>query len=189
MSGPILVSKQWLLARMYEPDIVIVDCRFDLGRPEAGREDYTSSHIPGAVYLDLNTDLSAPVQAHGGRHPLPDPDVLAERLGRAGISNGSRVVAYDDQGGMYASRLWWMLRWLGHDAVHVMEEGFTAWKDAGYPVTDAQQVVVPASFVPEARTEMLARMEEVREKLGRPDVLLVDSRDAARYQGRSESVV
>lgn len=188
MSGQILVSKQWLLARMYEPDIVIVDCRFDLGRPEAGREDYASSHIPGAVFLDLNTDLSAPVESHGGRHPLPDPAVLAERLGRAGISNASRVIAYDDQGGMYASRLWWMLRWLGHDAVHVMEEGFTAWKDAGYPVTDAQQVVVPAAFVPEVRTEMLARMEEVREKLGRPEVLLVDSRDAARYRGEIEPI-
>lgn len=188
MSGQTLVSKQWLLARMNEPDIVIVDCRFDLGQPEAGREDYISSHIPGAVYLDLNTVLSAPVEVHGGRHPLPDLGVLAERLGRAGIGNGSRVVAYDDQGGMYASRLWWMLRWLGHDAIHVMEEGFTAWKDAGYPVTNAQRVIVPTAFVPEVRADMLAHMEEVRDKLGRPDVLLVDSRDPARYRGETEPI-
>lgn len=93
-----IVSPKWLLARMYEPDLVIVDCRFVLGSPESGQAAYAVSHIPGAVFLDIEEDLSAPVGPHGGRHPLPEPQELAARLGRAGISNASRVVAYDDQG-------------------------------------------------------------------------------------------
>lgn len=92
---------------MYEPDVVIADCRFLLGQPDAGRLAYETGHIPGAVYLDLEKDLSAPVTEHGGRHPLPDPAVLASRLSKAGIGSNSRIVAYDDQGGMNASRLWW----------------------------------------------------------------------------------
>ncbi|MDU5949337.1 MAG: rhodanese-like domain-containing protein, partial [Paenibacillus macerans] len=143
-----IVSKQWGLARMYEPDLVIVDCRFELGHPQAGREAYAAAHIPGAVFLDLEEDLSAPAGAHGGRHPLPAPEALAQRLGRAGIGNASRVVAYDDQGGLNAARLWWLLRWLGHDEVYVMDEGFAAWQAGGYPVTDERRTVVPAAFAP-----------------------------------------
>ncbi|MBW4839625.1 MAG: sulfurtransferase, partial [Paenibacillaceae bacterium] len=151
-----IVSKQWLLARQYEPDLVIVDCRFELGRPEAGSTAYDAAHIPGAVYLDLEQDLSAPVTEHGGRHPLPAPDVLAARFARAGIGNATRVVAYDDQGGMYASRLWWLLRWLGHDDVYVMDEGFAAWQAGGYPVTAERRTVVPAAFTPSLRPQLLA---------------------------------
>lgn len=143
-----IVSKRWLLARMYEPDLVIVDCRFELGQPKAGRAAYDTAHIPGAVYLDLEQDLSAPVTTHGGRHPLPAPDELAARFARAGIGNATRVVAYDDQGGMNASRLWWLLRWLGHDEVYVMDEGFAAWQAGGYPVTSERRTIVPAAFTP-----------------------------------------
>ncbi|MEK4508831.1 sulfurtransferase [Paenibacillus sp. FSL K6-2524] len=184
----LIVSKKWLLARMYEPDLVIVDCRFELGRPTAGQEAFAQSHIPGAIYLDLEVDLSSPVNTHGGRHPLPDPDVLAKRLSQAGISNNSRIVAYDDQGGMYASRLWWLLRWLGHDSVYVMDEGFSSWKDGGYPLTDAQPINIPASFVPNLRHDMLADMNEVKQSLSNPGVLLVDSRDASRYAGEQEPI-
>lgn len=183
-----IVSKKWLLARLYEPDLVIVDCRFELTSPEAGREAYAESHIPGAVYLDLKEDLSAPVTVHGGRHPLPDPAMLTQRLGRAGISNSTRVVAYDDQGGMNASRLWWLLHWLGHDHVYVMDEGFSTWKDNGYPVTNEQRITVPASFQFTPRPEMLASMQQVRQSLDDPNVLLVDSRDAERYVGLQEPI-
>lgn len=183
-----IVSPKWLLARMYEPDLVIVDCRFVLGNPESGKAAYAVSHIPGAVFLDIEEDLSAPVGTHGGRHPLPEPQELAARLGRAGISNASRVVAYDDQGGLYAARLWWLLRWLGHDDVYVMDEGFAAWQAGGFPVTDATRTVVPASFVPDVRGDMLADVGEVRRALGDPGVLLVDSRDASRYAGEQEPI-
>ncbi|GIP50223.1 MULTISPECIES: sulfurtransferase [Paenibacillus] len=181
-----IVSKRWLLARMYEPNLVIVDCRFELGRPEAGSAAYDAAHIPGAVYLDLEEDLSAPVTEHGGRHPLPAPDTLAACFARAGIGNATRVVAYDDQGGMNASRLWWLLRWLGHDDVYVMDEGFAAWQAGGYPVTAERRTVVPAAFTPSLRPHMLAGVEDVRRALGDPGVLLVDSRAADRYAGLQE---
>lgn len=181
-----IVSKQWVLARMYESDLVIADCRFDLADKDAGRRSYEEGHIPGAVYLDLEQDLSAPLGEHGGRHPLPDPQKLAAKLSRAGIGNGSRVVAYDDQGGMYAARLWWLLRWLGHENIYVMDEGFSAWKTGGYPVAAERRVVVPASFVPSVRTDMVADVHHVRESIGTGSVLLVDSRDASRYKGDEE---
>ncbi|WP_138494208.1 sulfurtransferase [Paenibacillus pinistramenti] len=182
----LIVSKKWLLARMYEPDVVIVDCRFDLSDPDAGRRSFEESHIPGAVFLDIEQDLSAPVSEHGGRHPLPDPEELAARFRKAGISNESRVIAYDDQGGMYAARLWWLLRWLGHDNAAVLDEGFSAWKNGGYPVTSDTRIIVPASFVPDIRPSMVAAMQDVRQSLGSGRVLLVDSRDESRYAGEHE---
>ena len=133
-------SMEWVAGRLGEKGsepIVIVDCRFVLGQPEAGRVAYEAGHLPGAIYMDLDRDLSAPVTEHGGRHPLPDWDVFAAKLGGAGISRDHAVVAYDDQGGAMASRFWWMLRYLGHQQVFVMDRGFSAWKAAGYPVSTA----------------------------------------------------
>lgn len=187
-----IVSKQWLLARLYEPDIVIADCRFDLSDPSEGRRAYDLDRIPGAVYFDLEQDLSGPVQEHGGRHPLPDVDGLAEKLGKAGIDNTVKVVAYDDQGGAISSRLWFLLKYMGHDEVYVLDEGYTAWKDAGFPVSSsAPAVVVPKTFVPRLRPEMLADIDEVREasraiRSGDPSYALIDSREKSRYLGQVE---
>jgi len=183
-----IVSIRWLLARLYESDLVIVDCRFQLGKPDAGRDAYNEGHIPGAVYLDLERDLSGPVGEHGGRHPLPDVDVLAKRLSQAGIGNDSRVVAYDDQGGAMASRLWWLLRYLGHDRVYIMDEGFSAWQRVGCPVTAEQPVVIPKPFAPATRSAMLADVSEVQSKLHTPGVMLIDSREAPRYRGEVEPI-
>jgi thiosulfate/3-mercaptopyruvate sulfurtransferase len=183
-----VVSKKWLLARLYESDIVIVDCRFKMGNPdpEAGRKEYEESHIPGAVYLDLERDLSSPVEEHGGRHPLPDIAELTTRLSKVGIGNETRVIAYDDQGGMMASRLWWLLRYLGHENVFVLDEGFTAWKNAGFPVSADQKILIPAPFVATVQHNLLIEMDEVRENLGAEGVILIDSRDGARYRGEVE---
>lgn len=184
-----IVSMKWLLARLYEPDIVIVDCRFALGDPEAGQRAYREERIPGAYYMDLERDLSAPKGEHGGRHPLPDAASLAGVFGRAGIDGSVRVVAYDDQGGAMASRLWWLLQYLGHERVYVLDQGYSAWKAAGFPVVSAEpDVKVPRRFEPHIRPELLADMEEVRGKLGREDVVLIDSREAPRYLGRQEPI-
>jgi thiosulfate/3-mercaptopyruvate sulfurtransferase len=113
------------------PQPALIDCRFDLMRPDAGRQAYLDAHIPGARYADLNRDLSAPVGAHTGRHPLPTPAVFAAVLTRLGIRNDSQVIAYDDANGSVAARLWWMLRWVGHDAVAVLDGGFQAWRKQG----------------------------------------------------------
>ncbi|RAP73363.1 sulfurtransferase [Paenibacillus montanisoli] len=183
-----IVSLKWLLARMYESDVVIVDCCFQLGKPESGREAYTESHIPGAVYLDLEKDLSSPVEEHGGRHPLPDIAALTATLSRVGINNESRVIAYDDQGGAMASRLWWLLKYLGHEQVYVMDEGFTAWKNAGFPVSAEQKVLIPSQFLATVQHNMLVEVEEVQEKLGQAGVTIVDSREGARYRGEAEPI-
>ena len=205
------VSKRWLLARLYEPEQTIVDCRFTLGKPETGRESYEQEHIPGAVYLDLELDLSSPVSEHGGRHPLPDPQVLAARLAKLGIGNDSRIVAYDDESGMNAARLWWLLRYLGHEQVYILEGGFSAWKAEKYPVTDHQPVRVPSTFVAKVQPQMLAGVNEVREvsektveagtsvsdsnsnsssvaNSATPLPVLIDSRANDRYHGQNETM-
>ncbi|MCG7376102.1 sulfurtransferase [Paenibacillus sp. ACRSA] len=183
-----IVSMRWLLARMYEPDVVIADCRFLLGQPTAGREAYEAGHIPGAVYLDLEQDLSSPVSTHGGRHPLPDPAALASRLAKAGISSNARIVAYDDQGGMNASRLWWLLRYMGHEQVYVMDEGFTAWQNAQFPVTTDVPVQIPSSFEWNVQPQMLASVEDVQQASASGSAVLIDSRDARRYAGLEEPI-
>ncbi|SCX84056.1 thiosulfate/3-mercaptopyruvate sulfurtransferase [Paenibacillus polysaccharolyticus] len=183
-----IVSMRWLLARMYESDVAIVDCRFLLGQPDAGREAYEAGHIPGAVYLDLEKDLSAPVTEHGGRHPLPDPTTLASRLAKAGIGSNSRIIAYDDQGGMNASRLWWLLRYLGHEQVYVMDEGFSAWKNAKFPMATDVPVQIPSSFEWNLQPQMLASVEEAQHASASGSAMLIDSRDARRYAGLEEPI-
>ncbi|CAM2975972.1 sulfurtransferase [Paenibacillus sediminis] len=183
-----IVSKNWLLARLYEPDQVIVDCRFELGHKGAGRSAFEEAHIPGAVYLDLEQDLSDPVTEHGGRHPLPDVTRLAKRLGQLGIDLTTRVVAYDDQGGAMASRLWWLLRYMGHTNVFVMDEGFTAWKDGRYPVSQEQPITIPKTFVPNLQPDMLAHVDDVRKAIKENSALLIDSRDPRRFAGIEETM-
>lgn len=184
-----IVSMKWLLARLYEPDLVIVDCRFTLSDPHAGRKAYEEAYIPGAIYLDLERDLSAPVQKHGGRHPLPDLTALAQKLSRLGISNHSRIVAYDDQGGAVAARFWWLLQYMGHDQVYVMEQSFTAWKEAGYPViSDQPPIRVPSRFEPIIQKHMLAGVEEVRVASLKGSAVLIDSREHRRYAGIEEPI-
>jgi thiosulfate/3-mercaptopyruvate sulfurtransferase len=183
-----VVSMKWLLARMYEPDLVIADCRFQLGKPDWGRTAYAESHIPGAVYLDLERDLSAPVGEHGGRHPLPDVAALTGTLSRVGIGNGVRVVAYDDQGGAMASRLWWLLKYLGHEQVYVMDEEFSAWVKARYPVSAERKTPIPSPFYATVQHNMLAEVDDVRERLGSDIAILIDSREAPRYRGEVEPI-
>lgn len=183
-----IVSLDWLKEHMEDPDLVIVDCRFTLGQPEAGRNSYLQDHIPGAFYMDLEEDLSGPKQSHGGRHPLPDLGAFSILVGATGIDATRKVVAYDDQGGAMASRLWWMLQFLGHTEVYVLDRGYSAWKAAGYPVTDEIPVAVPRTFSPKVLRHMLASHDEVHLKLEQPGTVLVDSREAKRYLGLEEPI-
>lgn len=185
-----IVSTRWLLARLYEPELVIVDCRFLLSDPEAGRIAYTKDHIPGAIYLHLEEQLSAPVSSHGGRHPLPEISKLTTVLSKVGINRDSIVVAYDDQGGAYASRLWWMLRYLGHERVHVMDEGYSAWRNAKFPVSDHQAVRIPSQYDANVQQDMLVSMEDVQNVVNNGDggAMLMDSREARRFEGLEEPI-
>ncbi len=180
-----LVSAAWLAAHLDAPDVVVFDCRFDLTRPTAGREQYAQGHIPGAHYLDLEEDLSAPKQPHGGRHPLPELSTFCGKMGALGIDEAVTVVAYDAQHGAMAARLWWMLRFLGHDRVRVLDGGWGAWVAGGFPVSRDVRAGRPRTFVPRLHSGILVDIEDLRRR--RSDrTRLVDSRAPERYRGEVE---
>ena len=147
MNHDTLIDAATLHTHLDDPHWVVVDCRFSLMDTEAGRRAYQDSHLPGARYAHLDEDLSSPITLTTGRHPLPDPARLAHKLGEWGIGPETQVVAYDDLGGMLAAaRLWWLLRWLGHEAVTVLDGGFPVWQEAGLPLTAALPTVQPTVF-------------------------------------------
>lgn len=184
-----LWSASDLAERLADPDIVVVDCRFDLIQPEAGRAAYAIAHIPGARYADLNRDLSAPVQPGiTGRHPLPDPAELAQRLGACGIDQTSTVVAYDDSSGAIAARLWWLLLWLGHERVAVLDGGWSAWQAHGGAQTAELPSIQPKTFVPRVQSNLLASLEEVERSVHDGAPLLLDARATPRFRGDQEPI-
>lgn len=165
------------------PDWLLVDCRFDLADPAAGRRAYLAGHVPGAIYAHLDEDLSNPPATDNGRHPLPAPEVLAARFARMGIGPATQVVAYDDANGMIASRLWWMLRYMGHQAVAVLDGGWAAWTAADLPQRSGEERRATAVFTGRANLKWLVRLDEVPAA-----PLLVDSRDPARFRGELETI-
>lgn len=188
-----IVSVEWLAERLGRPDIVIADCRFDLTDSEAGRQAYERDHIPGAIYFDLERDLSRPAHpSHagsaptGGRHPLPTVEEMTTLFSAAGIGDGVTVVCYDDQNGGIAGRLWWMLRYLGHERVALLDGGYKAWRAAGKPVASKVIQPVPRQFVPRLQPNMLATMDEVRSASATWRAIIVDSRAPERYRGEVE---
>lgn len=171
------------------PGVAVIDCRFDLASPNAGCESYLRAHIPGARYADLNRDLSGPVGAQTGRHPLPDPDRLAERLGQLGIGDDTQVIAYDAGNGAFAARLWWLLRWLGHAQVSVLDGGFAAWTALGATsesgdLPDLAQA--DARLTPRVEADAWLTSEQVAAALAERGRLLVDARAPERFEGRVE---
>ncbi len=183
-----LITVAELATRMTDPDLVIVDCRHDLANPQAGREAYALDHIPGAVFLSLDEDLSGPKTGSNGRHPLPDPGWLSARLGAAGIGNDSHVVAYDGSGGMYAARLWWMLGWLGHDNVQVLDGGYPAWQGARQRVSANVRPVESKSFTPHLRPERRVTAAQVEADLRESSFQVVDARSPERFRGEGETL-
>ena len=183
MAFTTLVSAQGLATHLDDPAWRVFDCRHDLAQPQAGEVAYRGAHIPGAQFLHVDRDLSGPLTGRNGRHPLPDPALLAGKLARAGVSNESQVIAYDDAGGAYAARPWWLLRWLGHVRVAVLDGGITAWVEAGYPLTDRDPPVAPATF----DWRLTAPTIDAAAAL-RADLLLIDARAPARYRGEQEPI-
>jgi len=182
------ISPEALLADIDAPDLRVVDVRTSLVDREAGRRAYRAGHLPGAVFLDLDTDLSSPPGRHGGRHPLPDPGRAAAAFGAAGIGPGTRVVAYDDAAGMIAGRLWWLLRWLGHEAVQVLDGGIDAWLAAGGPLTTDLPRIAAAAFEPRPRDGVVVDRGWLLEHAGDPGVGVVDARAPERYRGEVEPI-
>jgi len=184
-----LISTHELADHINNVDWVIVDCRSDLVDPSWGRKQYLESHIPGAVYAHLDDDLSSPViPGTTGRHPLPDVDVLAEKLSEWGINQLTQVIVYDQGGGMFAARLWWLLRWLGHEKVAVVDGGWQKWQGEGLPALDTVQAKEPTSFIPQLQTALEAGVEEVIACQTNPNAKLLDARSADRFRGENETL-
>ncbi|MBE9141093.1 sulfurtransferase [Nodosilinea sp. LEGE 07088] len=185
-----LVSTAWLTQHLDDPLVVVVDCRFALADPHQGRQQYTQSHVPGAWYVDLNQDLSGPVQRHGGRHPLPPIEDLTTLLTTIGVmskgSDSTLVVAYDDSQFAFAARLWWLLRYLGHDNVAVLDGGWGGWVQSGNPVTTAQPEARPGNFIPAQRQNWVVDIDHVRRR--QQGSMLIDSRSPERYRGEVEPI-
>jgi len=168
-------------------DAVIVDCRFSLADPQAGRDLYRQGHVPGAHYLDLNRDLSGPVGEHGGRHPLPEPPLFAARLAGLGIGPGTDVVAYDDSRLAFAARLWWMMRSLGYKPPRLLNGGYSAFLAAGGQPQTAVPEAQPVEAAPGATFAGCCDIDGLRAAREQM-ALVVDSREEARYQGLEEPI-
>ena len=188
MAFTTLISTAALASHMDDPAFAIVDCRYKLDDGPWGQREYAASHIPGAVYADLGHDLAGPRTGTNGRHPLPDRHTLARTFGRLGIASGIQVVAYDQDNGMYASRLWWMLRWLGHDAAAVLDGGFAKWKNEGRPTKNGEEPRQPREFVAAARGEMAIDVGEMASRAATSEWTLVDARAPERYRGETEPI-
>ncbi len=182
-----LVSCEQLAAHLNDPDWRIVDCRHQLSDVGYGQRVYAEGHLPGAFFMHLDRDLSGAMSGCNGRHPLPNPQVLAAKFGAIGISSRTQVVVYDDAEGMVSGRLWWMLRWLGHDNVAVLDGGFNRWVKEGRPLTRDIPVVLPTVFEVEQR-DWVVTADEVLANIASPELVVVDARGPDRFRGENETI-
>ncbi len=188
-----LIEPGELARQLEDPDWAIIDCRFDLARPDWGAQSYAAGHIPHALYAHLDQDLSAPRTPGSGRHPLPQPEVLAATFTRFGIDERVQVIAYDQGTGAIAARLWWLLRWLGHPRAAVLNGGLAAWQRAGLPLVTASEPRPPRSFRARPEAAAVASGTEIAElvssgALQRGERLLIDARSADRFAGENETI-
>jgi thiosulfate/3-mercaptopyruvate sulfurtransferase len=184
----LLVSAEQVIAHLGDPDWRIFDCRHDLQNTEYGAQAYVKGHIPGALFLHLDRDLSGEKNGRNGRHPLPDPGAFAAKMSACGVGPDTQVVAYDNEAGVFAARLWWTLRWLGHPKVALLDGGLAAWRRAKQPLVAEVPHFPPARFEPRPHGEMLVYANDVMEVLGSPAVLLLDARSPERFSGEQETI-
>jgi thiosulfate/3-mercaptopyruvate sulfurtransferase len=182
-----LISTDELSARLDDPSLIVVDVRHDLGKPESGEIAYTAGHLPGARFVHTDRDLSAAKTGRNGRHPLPSPEQAADLFGRLGIDAHKQVVAYDGGDGVFASRLWWMLRWLGHEAAAVLDGGYAKWTREGRPTT-TQPPQVQATRFEVGRVAPTVSASGITASLPRHTLVLMDARAAERFRGDVETI-
>jgi len=182
-----LVSCSQLAEHLNDPAWVVVDCRHQLSDAGYGEREYARGHLPGAAFMHMDRDLSSAMTGRNGRHPLPDPQQLAEKLGALGISRATQVVVYDDDGGMYAVRLWWLLRWLGHDRVAVLDGSIRRWVQEGRRlVTDVPERAA-AVFEIDLRDGVVSAAE-IEANLENKELVLIDARAPDRFRGENETL-
>jgi thiosulfate/3-mercaptopyruvate sulfurtransferase len=183
-----LIDAATLGRELERGDLVLFDCRFDLGHAQWGETEYASAHLPGALYLHLDRDLSSPITPASGRHPLPDPAVFAQRMAALGVGAGSQVVAYDQGNGAQAARLWWLLRWIGFHEIAVLDGGMAAWRAAGLPLETGVRAPQARTLPVALNQDAWVSSERVNELRLRPQTLLIDARGAERFAGRNETI-
>jgi thiosulfate/3-mercaptopyruvate sulfurtransferase len=183
-----LVSVEELASHFDDPAWIVCDCRHDLGDYDAGRRAYNEAHIPRARFVHLDLDLSGPKTGLNGRHPLPHPLTFGLRLGALGIDNNKQVVAYDATGGAYGARLWWMLRWVGHTAVAVLDGGWQGWLQAGKPVTSENPVIQPTTYTLRPRSDLAIDTSYIAEHLKDGQIQVIDARSPDRFRGENETL-
>ena len=182
-----LISVADLAKHLDDDGFVIFDCRHELTNPEFGPNAYAASHVPRARFAHVDRDLAGPLTGKNGRHPLPDPNAFIAWLGRMGVANGSQVVGYDHAGGTYAARLWWMLRWVGHQKVAVVDGGWQAWTAAGLPVT--KDLPTPARVTFKGKPDRSwVDSATVADRLNSNEIVLIDARSSDRFHGRNETI-
>ncbi len=191
--SPYLIDVQRLSERINDSNVVVIDTRFSLSEPELGQRQYQSGHIPGAYYLDLNKDLSGSVKTHGGRHPLPTWDTFTAKLNQMGIyskapEGPTQVVIYDDSRFAFSSRLWWMLQYLGHQQVAILDGGIQAWASAGFTLSQETPEPKSGNFIPQLQTNWIVDIETLRRRKDRSDVVVIDSRSPERFRGEVEPI-
>jgi thiosulfate/3-mercaptopyruvate sulfurtransferase len=184
----LLISTTQLADEINNPNLIIVDSRHDLMNASLGRDAYAASHLPGAIFMSIDDDLSTIKNGKNGRHPLPTPEVFAKTLGAKGIGNSSKVVVYDQGSSMFVGRLWWMLKWLGHDNVYVLDGGFAQWQKEARALENTMNAKPATTFVPHENASMRLTIDEVATTLGNADRRIIDARAAERYRGEVEPV-
>jgi thiosulfate/3-mercaptopyruvate sulfurtransferase len=184
----LLITAGQLAAEIDQNDQLIVDCRFNLMQPQAGRAAWEAGHIPGAYYADLDIDLAAPITAESGRHPLPGPEALAALLGGWGLTPEMQVVVYDNAGGGVAGRLWWLLRWAGHRNVVLLDGGLQAWEAAGLPMSTEQPELLSGRYPIAAGSMPVIDVAALQAGLETGALALTDARDAQRFAGMQEPI-
>ncbi len=186
MNSPIISAAQ--LRQQIDSDTVVLDCRFSLSDTTLGIKQYLAGHIPGAYYFSLDHHLSGPVREHGGRHPLPNAELFAEELRAAGVNNDTRVVVYDSTKFGFAARAWWLIRYLGHQNVAVLDGGYQAWKSACFPIDRRQPAARHGLFKPTIQKNWVLDAGDVRNRVADKSAILVDSREEKRYLGIEEPI-
>ncbi len=184
----LVVGTGQLIAHLGDSDWRIFDCRHDLQNTEYGAQAYVKGHIAGALFLHLDRDLSGEKNGRNGRHPLPDPTSFAAKMSACGVGPDTQVVAYDNEAGVFAARLWWMLRWLGHPKVAVLDGGLAAWRRAKQPLVAEVPQFPPARFEPRPQEQMLVDANFVMAVRGSPSALILDARSPERFSGEQETI-
>jgi thiosulfate/3-mercaptopyruvate sulfurtransferase len=184
-----IITAAQLQPALERPETVLFDTRFALADADYGARAYAEGHIPGAFYLHLDRDLSSPITPTSGRHPLPRVENFVELMRKYGVSSESQVIAYDDAAGMFAARCWWLLKWLGHERVAVLDGGMQAWQRHGGRIdSDVPRPLARGTFTPRVRAGLLVEVDELQQGLSEGTMMLCDARAAERYRGDVEPI-